>query len=64
MASTDAALDHLEIGAAELLATAPEGWSETQRDRLHGLVAKIREAEWQVHRADYLRRTAIERGAT
>jgi hypothetical protein len=57
MASTDSALDHLEIGAAELLATAPDGlWTERQRDRLAKVHDYLKAAQFAHGKTEYLRR--------
>ena len=63
MASTDSALDHLEIGAAELLATAPDGWTERQIDRLAAVRKRLDDARFEYHKGEYIRRSA-KRGAT
>jgi hypothetical protein len=63
MASADQALDHLEIGAAELLATAPDGWTERQIDRLAAVREQLKDARFEYHKGEYLRRTARARGA-
>lgn len=57
MASTDSALDHLEIGAAELLATAPDGlWTETQIDRIAALYERLGKARFEHSKTTYHRR--------
>ena len=57
MASTDSALDHLEIGAAELLATAPDGaWTERQIDRVAELYELLGKARFEHSKATYHRR--------
>jgi hypothetical protein len=41
------ALDHLEAGASELLAVAPQGWSEQDRERVDIVLGKITAAKWE-----------------